>query len=266
MLGSDNHQANVYLNKVNRLSKKEKRFRGKHKRELENFPSPVNKLTLAKLEYLNKRLGTSLSPADLLKLKIHLDFENLYKYNDLVFPEKRAWYYKKLSQTGIAFISAYNEYLTVRNTVAKSKSDRYTVVDVWEGDNSEKHKFYVIPTKIDVLSPDPTVINMSEGSIDILSVFLNLDIGKEYDNRIYAAVSGSTYERALTHLIRQHGLTDIIVHIYSDDNINIEYFEELARRVSQYTNSMRLYVHYNTKSDDFGVPREMIEIETTRIK
>lgn len=268
MLGANNHQANAYLNKVNRSQRKEKRFKNKYRRSAENFPTPQSPLTMAKLAYLNKRLGTKLTLKDLLKLKIHLDMDSLYKYNELSYPPKRASYYRKLSAAGIAFISAYNDYLIVRNASSDPKIARYTVVDMFEGqdDGAEKFKFYVIPTKVDVMSVDPVVLNLAEGTFDILSVYFNLEIGKEYENRIYAAVAGSSYENALIHLIRQYGLVDIHVNIFSDDNIDISQYEKLYRTVIQYTNSMTLRVHYNDIGKDFGVPKDEIKVRTTYIK
>jgi hypothetical protein len=267
MLSSDNYEANVYLNKVNRKGRKLKSFREKGRRLIENFPSPSDKLSLAKLKYINGRLGTSLKLNDLVKLKIHTHFETLYRYNDLKFPEKKASYYKKLSNHGIAFISAYNDYLIVRNATKNDKIKRYTVVDLFESEvsDAEKFKFYVIPTKVDVMTTEPIVINMAEGTFDILSVYFNIDVDKEYKNRIYASVSGSTYEKALTHLIRQYGLVDIIVNIFSDDNIEISVYQKICQRIQRYTNSIEMKVYYNDIADDFGVPKDQIQTREVNI-
>jgi hypothetical protein len=269
MLSHDNHQANVYLKKVNKNTKKKKSFREKGRRALESFPSPSDKVSMAKLKYLNDRLGLSLTIKDLVRLKISTDFGSLYKFNDLTFPEKKRKYYEKLSLHGLAFISAYNDYLIVRNATENQSIKRYTVLDIFEGDitDADKFKFYVIPTQVNVMSTKPIVINLSEGSFDILSIYFNTEIDHKYKNRIYASVSGSSYEKTITHLIRQYGLVDIIVNIFSDDNIPIEDYEKLYRRIQRYTNSLVMKVYYNDaeKQKDFGVSKDKIKIREVYI-
>jgi len=262
MIGSDRHDANVYLNRINATARKAKRFKEKGRKAFVNFLSPNDKLSLAKLDYINGRLGTKLSLVDLMKLKIHTSLNMLLKSNEVVIPVKKERYYNDLSLYGICFISAYGDYVVVRNTTKSKKIGRYTMIDVFEGDmvDGEKFKFYIIPTKIDLMSPRPTVINMAEGGFDILSVYLNIEPRLSYENQIHVSVSGSSYERALIQLIRQYGLVDIAINFFSDDNIQLDVYQKICNRVRPYTNSLDARVIYNDLNDDFGVPKSQIKI------
>lgn len=267
MIGQDNFDANVYLNTVNRSILNSKKFKSKNKRNIVNFPVQEDRLSLAKLKYLNTRLGTNLNLRDLFKLKIHTDLKKLLFYNEVDIPLSKLKHYTDLANYGIAFISAYNDYLIVRNVTDSKKIKRYTNVDIFGNDvDGDKYKFYVVPTTIDIVSPEPTVINIAEGTFDVLSIYLNFDIDSKYDNHIYASISGSAYESTITHLIRQYGLVDIILNVFSDDNIKLDTYRNLCKRVSKYTNSLNMTVYYNSIGKDFGVPRSKIKLQRNIIK
>lgn len=259
MLDINSFEANVALNKINKKESKNKKYKNKSKRYLENFPSTNDKLSLAKLGYINNRLGLELTLKDLIKLKIHTNLNELLRMNEITVSKKREKYYDLLSIYGISFISTYNDYVNIRNTTNSDKIRRYSIVDIFE-DEEEKLKFYTIPTKIDVFSTEPIVINLAEGSFDILSVYYNLDIDREYGNHIFSAVAGSSYEKTLIHLIRQYGLIDIIVNIFSDDGIDLDAYKKLLKSIKKYVYNVEMKVYYNKKYKDFGVSKDQIEI------
>ena len=264
MLGHDNYQANVYLARINKESRKNKKFNIKGKRAISNFPNSNDKLNMLKLKYVNDRLGLELTNIDLMKLKINTNLEELYKLNYLKIPERKSFYYSQLSSHTVGFISSYNDYLICRNVSNNEKIKRYTILDIFEDDKSEeKFKFYVIPTHIDILSQEPIVINICEGTFDILSIYYNTDIGKDYDNTVYVAVCGSSYHSTITHLIRQYGLTDIIINIFSDSNIKPSEYENIHNSVKIYCNTIRTNVFYNDfhGEKDFGISKDNIIVK-----
>lgn len=267
MIDCNNYEANIYLNGLNKEALKEKRFTQKGARNIKNFPSPDDKLSKAKLKYINDRLGIKLTFKDLYKLKIHTNMNELFKYNDVSIDKKKEYYYKNLSDHGIAFISTYNDYVTIRNATGTDKIKRYTIVDIFEAeDDIDKFKTYNIPTKIDLLSISPIELILTEGSFDILSVFFNIE-NEDYFNKIYCSVSGASYERIINHYIRQHGLLDLIIKIYSDSEVELSYYEKIYKSIKRYTNSLEMYVYYNRKEKqkDFGVPKSEIQIEENYI-
>jgi hypothetical protein len=267
MIDCNNYEANIYLNGLNRQDVKEKRFTKKGARYLKNFPSPEDKLSRAKLHYLNKRLGIDLKMKDLIKLKIHTNMNELFKYNDVSVDKKKEYYYKNLSDHGIGFISTYNDYINIRNATGTEKIKRYTIVDIFDADDDvEKFKTYNIPTKIDLLSDDPIELILAEGSFDILSVFFNIE-DEDVFNKVYCSVSGASYERIINHYIRQFGLLDLVVKIYSDSEVELSYYERIYKNIKKFTNSLEMYVYYNKKSGqkDFGVTREEMDIQENYI-
>jgi|HigsolmetaAR203D_1030402.scaffolds.fasta_scaffold00719_17 hypothetical protein len=265
MLDCNNYEANIYLNSLNKQASKEKKFSRKLIRNIKNFPSPENKLSKAKLKYINDRLGLNLTFKDLYKLKIHTDMEELFEYNGITIPKNKEYYYRNLSDHGIGFISTYNDYIIIRNVTGTDKIRRYSIVDIFEDeDDIDKFKTYNIPTKIDILSPDPVELIMAEGTFDILSVYFNIEDEKEF-NRIYCSVSGSSYEKTINHYIRQYGLLDLIIKIYSDTGIELSYFEKIYKNIKRYTNSLEMFVYYNKKYKDFGVSKKEIDIQENYI-
>jgi len=267
MIDCNNYEANIYLNGLNKEAMKEKRFTVKGSRYIKNFPSPDDKLSKAKLKYINDRLGIKLTFKDLIKLKIHTNMNELFKYNDVPIDKKKEYYYKNLSDHGIAFISTYNDYVNVRNATGTEKIKRYTIIDIFDAeDDIEKFKTYNIPTKIDLLSEEPIELHLSEGSFDILSVFFNIEDEDEF-NKIYCSVSGSSYERIINHYIRQFGLLDLVIKIYSDSEVELSYYERIYKNIKKFTNSLEMYVYYNRmpKQKDFGVTKEEMKIEENYI-
>jgi hypothetical protein len=270
MIDADNYEANVYLSKLNKTKFGEKKFKYKDSRYIKNFPSSNTKESKAKVKYLNDRLGLSLELKDLVKLKIHTDMKDLYSKNEVKFPEKKEKYYSLLSDYGLCFVSSYNDYIIVRNATDTEKIKRYTMIDIFEDDiDGDKFKTYNIPTRIDILSPDTIEINLAEGTFDILSVYFNITKGhKDSFNKIFCSVSGSTYEKILTHFIRQYGLLNIVVKIYSDSNVTLTYYESIYKKIRNYVNHIEMHVYYNTveKEKDFGVSKDRIKIQENTIR
>lgn len=265
MIDCNNYEANVYLNNLNKQRSKEKRFIEKSTRYIKNFPSPKDKLSKAKLKYINKRLGLDLSFDDLFRLKIHTNMNELFKYNDVKVSKNKEYYYKNLSDHGIGFISTYNDYVIIRNVTGTEKIRRYTIVNIFEDDDDmDKFKTYNIPTKIDLLSDSPIELIMAEGTFDIISVFYNLE-NEDTFNKIYCSVSGSSYEKTINHYIRQYGLLDLVIKIYSDEGIELSYYERIYKNIKKFTNSLEMYVYYNKMYKDFGVSKKEIEVQENYI-
>jgi len=264
MLDCNNYEANVFLNTLNKIGSGNKEFSEKSAKNFKNFPSPENAISKAKLKYINNRLGLNLTFKDLYNLKINTDMLKLLKYNAIEYGKNKEYLYKNLSDHGISFISTYNDYLIVRNVTGSEKIKRYTIVDIFQNDDIEKFKTYNIPTKIDLLSNSPIELIMAEGTFDILSVFYNLE-NEDRINKIYCSVSGSSYEKVINHYIRQYGLLDLIIKIYSDTGIELSYYEKIYKNIKKYTNSLEMYVYYNKLYKDFGVPKKEIEINENYI-
>lgn len=227
-----------------------------------------NDLSRAKLNYINNRLGTTLSYSDLLENKIVLNLYDLIEANKIDKLTRHKYICDELDESFIGFISADNAYINMRNLrygkLRNKYIDRryinYNLVEKF--DNTEK--FYVLPTQIDLRNPEPIKLKISEGPFDILSIKYNMS--NETDNVIYAAILGSSYYAIVRYFLVKLGLTNLEVHIYKDADVLQSYFYDLAEILKPY--GIRLYLHSNVKNGndlfgkpikDFGVPLDMIE-------
>ena len=250
-------------------NKKNKKIGGKyiskHKKELLYCINDKNKVNDVKLKYINKRLDLDLTYNDLEDLKIILDFQNLIDYNKIQINDpKKQYYYDNLSKYGIAFISAYNDYVIVRD-ISKSNKLKRRYINVNIFDNYENvTKMYCIPTTIDLLSREPTVINVAEGVFDIISIYKNFDIDREYDNQIFVAACGAGIINTIIHYIKQYGIIDAKINIFSDADVDIKKYKKIDN-IKKYLINPKITVYYNKLNKDFGVTPNQIELISHKI-
>lgn len=242
------------------------KYRSKKSKTLVNVINSLSPLADKKLSYLNNRLGLNLTYEDIYNLKINLDLMELLKINEIKMTPDKEYYYQNLSDYGITFLSAYNDYVIIRD-VSKSNrlKKRYTNVNIFENyDNVTKA--YCIPTDIDLLDPDPCIINISEGVFDILSVKYNMKHNSKYKNQLYLAACGSGIVKTLMLYIQQYGLLNCKIHIYSDSDVALEKYSNL-NILKPYLKSPDITIHYNDMSGekDFGVPKNKIKEIKTKI-
>ena len=126
-------------------------------------------------------------------------------------------------------------------------------------------KLYCIPGEIDILDPEPADINIAEGAFSILGAYLHTNLGRDHRNNLWLANCGSEYNNTLTHIVKQFGLLDVCLHIWSDSEIKVSKYERLVKDLRGHMNFVSVQVHYNTKAEDFGHPAKMIEIETVEL-
>lgn len=239
------------------------KYKSKKSKSLINVINSSSSISEKKLSYINKRLGLDLTYEDLYKLKINLNLLELLNINEIEIPKDKSYYYSNLSDAGISFISAYNDYVIVRD-VTKSKilKKRYTNVNIFDNyDNVTKA--YCIPTYIDLLDPEPAIINIAEGVFDILSVKYNMKHSK-HKNQIYIAACGSGIIKTLISYIQQYGLLNCKINVYSDSDVSIDKYKKLEY-FKPYLKSPDITIHYNDMpgEKDFGVPKNRIkEIKT----
>jgi hypothetical protein len=243
------------------------KFKFKRAKALALFKSPESNINDFKIKYLNGRLGTELTYKDLNKYKICLDINNLLKLNKVNVPDDKTKYYNKLSLYGIGFISTYNDYINIRDaSVDLRLGRRYTNLNVFDS-KDDNRKYYNIPTKINILSTEPTVINISEGPFDIISVFHNLNIDREYENQIFCAAGGASMKSILQHFIQEYGLIDIKLNIFADGDVKLSAYKEILSFITPFILNSDTTVYYNEYKDekDFGVKKEKMKIISHKI-
>ena len=220
----------------------------------------------AKLDYINHRLGVNFRFEDLQDFKIQLglyDFLRGNYINTLAFKKEKC---DLLDQYSIGFLSMYSDYLICRDITQEQLTGlRYTMYRIRGKSTENDKKLYCIPTKVDLLDPHPADINIAEGTFSILGAYLHTKKGRDHPNNLWLANCGSGYKNTLLHVVKQFGLYDVNLHIWSDSEIGIRKYEKLVQDVQDRMNLRSCHVYYNSKAEDFGVPGNQIKVEHTEL-
>ena len=264
-LGYD-QSLNQNLNLLNKLSSNSSYFKDKVK----NFIVPVpaaNARNYMKLQYINNRLGTSISLEDCAEYKIVLTFSEFLAVNNIPVDTPDAMgsvlkssIVRTLDQRYLGFVSANNNKITFRDISPDGSGylGRYykVTLDIL---NRSPNTFYSLMSKFDVMYTEPINIHIAEGTFDILSVYLNL-APESSQNSLFFASCGYSFSTILKYLIYTGVNTDITLHIYSDnDKLDKDHLRLLGKPF--YQNWLdNVIIHRNVYGDekDFGVSKDRI--------
>lgn len=215
---------------------------------------PYNK---AKLDYINKRIGSSLTYESLLKLKIVLNLDDVIRSNNLQ-PTRHEFVIQLLSEHFVGFISYDNKYVIMRKyddvELYKSVNNRYIVYKLIQNDDNAKSN-YVIPSTVNTMDVQPVNIHITEGVFDILSVFYNLNKCNTIQN-IYIAAGGKSYYKALESILQDTGVVNYNIHFYPDGDVTDAYFHRTVMKQLYGLPYNSIIIHRNTypNEKDYGVP------------
>ena len=243
-------------NKV--ATKKMKKNLG-YKRDRANIYVPiadVNNRTRRKMNYVNNRLGLNLTPSEMSKHKIILDFKAFCVYNDIEKFHVSNGILNMLNDNYVGFLTVNNESIVFR-AIGKAKI-RYFKYKIFGEIFTQS--FYTIPSQVDLMSNIKTVIHISEGTFDIMGVKHNIEETKGCQN-MYIAVCSSDFLGAIKYIISNGVIDNFSIRIYSDNEKNrqLRFYEGLKRELSIWTKDIKVF--YNTKSKDCGVPKEFISLQ-----
>ena len=223
-----------------------------------NLPIPDNR---TKLKYINTRLGSELSIADLSTFKIQLSLLELIRINEIRKLSVKQSMATLIDENCIGFISMYNDYMICRDISADMKTGmRYYMYRISGKPDPDDLKTYCIPCDIDIMNPKSAVINIAEGPFSILGAYLNTDFGREKPNSIWVANCGSQYQNTILRICKQYGLLKVRINIWSDSEIKLSYYKKLYSQLKDRLDIRRMTVYYNDAADDFGHARKDIDI------
>ena len=218
-------------------------------------------LSKYKLNYINTRLGTSLTYKDCIRENIVLNLYDLLNENNITTYTRHPNIIEYLDSSFIGFLSIDRAFVNMRNleikdNLPKSIDKRYINYNVF-GKYDNTHRNYVIPTTLDLSNPEPVKLHIAEGPFDILSVYHNLR--QTQYNSIYSSINGNGYLGVLKFFIMTMKLVNLEIHYYVDNDVNdnlILYIAELIRPFN-----MNMFIHRNTypNTKDFGVPLSKIK-------
>ena len=234
-----------------------------------NFISDTD-LSRAKLTYINKRLGLNLTYDDLLQNKIVLNLGDLLSHNYVKTLTRYDSIVKQLDEYFVGFLSMDNGSLSLKNLVynkrelSKSINRRYTEYSIFDKVEDNSKRFYAIPTRCNLTSPDPIHVHVAEGGFDINSIFFNLR-GANRQQNIYTSVGGKAYLNVVKMYLKEIGLMNVVFHIYVDGEIptsDIQFIADMLRPLG-----IPVYIHRNMcpGEKDFGVTKDRIIEQVTRL-
>lgn len=248
-----------YNNSSIRKIKKSLRIKN-NKLDIKNPKVKDVKLAEEKRSYLNNRLGVDLSLDEWIRLKVVFNLIELLMENNLKEFTASKNTILTLHTNYVGFLTTANEFVNCRCIYPEGQRYyKYTLKEII-GDTK---KMYIIPTVIDLLTTEKVTINIAEGVFDILGIYLNHSI--THENQIYSAVCGCGFQTVVTHFIHLGLFGDNIrVNIFSDKDKNREFYDKLFDNISPFVGE--IYLYYNEKGKDYGVPKEEVSLLETRIK
>lgn len=231
-----------------------------NKRKIKLLPPLNTDITKTKIQYLNTRFGFDFSVQDLLDYKIVLNFYDFLKYNKIerYFSKRFKPVADGFDKQFVGFLSADNYYLTLRNIGKVDEiNKRYQNFNIFNVESTEIDKSYIIPNKVDILQKSKIIL--AEGIPDIIGIHNHI-YNRETDNNIFCAICGSGYEKSIKKFMRM-GLIHSDIDIYSDKEVEIEYYKRLKKQLNN-DNIFKgnLNVYYNKINKDFGETKDKIKL------
>lgn len=238
-----------------------------------SIPTEIDRL---KLSYVENRIGVKFTNEDISDMKIVFslyDFMNAnnikLKYDERVLNTIDRYY--------IGFLSSGNSYLLCRNVTDKEFKYKDSKLSNWiklplSKESSSCKCFYSISTPVDILTKDDITVNVTEGVMDILSIYYNL--GYSSSNTMNIAVTGKYYEQILLYLLSLGIVgSNVTLNIFADNDEEFnkkaknpttpEYFKQKLGKIFHLYGHVNLY--YNTYRKDFGYPKDKIKPKKIRI-
>ena len=212
-----------------------------------------------KLNYINTRLGTNFDYAELRKLKIVLNLNDLLADNGIQHVTRAKSIVEQLDINFLGFLSIDNAYLNMRRVcreglVFESIDKRYINYQIMDKvDTSER--FYTIPIAFNPYQSERIKIHIAEGPFDILSVYKNL---RMEEPGIYTSIAGSNYRGQALYFLENFKLPYVELHFYTDNDQKKSEMEGIHRYLLPM--NIPIYIHRNMKEGekDFGVSKENI--------
>jgi hypothetical protein len=227
----------------------------KYKPKLED---EANEFTPGIIQYFNNRFGSNYSNEEIVdKFKAITNADKFFGVNNFRVPVNNGGYPLYDFNNSIGFLSSDGSHVIFRD-ITNQQMKRYYNLNLFNEDFSTSNKLYNIKAGIDLMKDEITLV-ITEGIFDIIGVYEAFYKNMKTDNdHIFAAAAGKGYNAVISHYIRM-GFLNLKVIIYSDSDVNIEFFKNL-KMSSPYLKNSRLTIFYNNLEKDFGVPKERIRL------
>lgn len=236
-----------------------KSFRNSYNAITRNSIIPVKDTPeyLKKLDYINRRIGGSLTLHDIQSYKIILNLLDFLSANSITTYSRHMSIMEQLAFGFIGFLSVDSTHVTMRrlvpeNKVHESLQKRYTNYTI----NENGTQIYCIRESIDPSRPN--AICVAEGPFDILSLHYNFF--SPFMNKIMFASCGKGLEQVIRYLIYNKGMSlfNSVVHLFIDNDITSNDMMNYQRILSSI--GIPYVIHRNEFSGekDYGIPKDRI--------
>ena len=219
--------------------------------------------TVAKLNYINSRLGTKLDESSLVKYRIVTKLSEFLTFNKIDFDSVNGLNPNRLKfidNNYVGFLSMNRNHIIFRKITDNPYGRRYDKV-VINSRNIDPNSFYSIPSGFDIMYTGPMDIHIAEGPFDILSIYENLHNGASKQNELFYSVCGFGYSGVIKNLIRIGINTELNLHIYADnDKTDREILGMIKKNRSIVPSIKSICIHRNKSMNqkDYGVSKDFI--------
>ena len=226
-----------------------------------------------KIKYIEKRLGVEIPEEDYSKLKIISSLYSFLSLNHITTSAFKIPMMDIIEKKYVGLLSYGNSHILFRDITDQSEYRwiKYPITP----DSINNRLFYTIGGSLGLFTKETITVNLTEGVMDILSVYYNL--GYDKDNIMNIAVSGKYFDKIILYLV-DLGIvgSNIIINIFADNdavfgkkNVKANFSSSLA----YYRKTFHIYkylfkeinVYYNSIGKDVGVPREEISLIHNKI-
>lgn len=222
-------------------------------------------MAMRKLEVINKRLDTTLSLEEASNLKIIFNLKDFLYSNNIRELTRNPNIVDILDKYFMGFLSVDNSFITMRRLVPEGKlpefiDKRYVNYNVFgKIDNSCRH--YIIPVNVDTFKP--IKIYITEGTFDILSMYLN--VVEDKNQCIFSSIGGKSYYMMIKFFLEKFGFINIEFHLCPDNDVTDDYLSDIFYKLKPY--NIPLYIHRNISDGekDFGVCKSRIKEHVYRV-
>lgn len=236
---------------------------------ISNTYTSDNDNTAIKLDYINKRLGTSFTYQELRDLKVILNLYDVLNSNHITNLTRDKSIVDQLDANFLGFLSIDNAFCNMRRLcdkglVFESIDKRYINYKIFDKfDTSER--FYTIPTRVDLNSPSRIKLHIAEGPFDILSIYKNI---RHEEPGFYTSIAGSNYIGQIMYFLETFMLPYVEIHLYPDNDQygSMKSMERINQTLSIF--NMPLYIHRNMYpgEKDFGVSPDHIDEQIIQMR
>ena len=191
--------------------------------------------------YLRQRFKFNNMPFSSVKGLV-FDIDELIRINNIVLDEKVLKFKDYLQTNFIGFLTENNSCISLRNIDSKS-GFRYYKLNIQRSQLLDYYKLYGNGRQ-------SRHIIMAEGIFDIYSEHIYNILGLKDKAAIYIAALSTSYAAAIKSVVFNEQIYRPIIHILSDREIPIKYYEKIMKYNNHLIESMNVY--YNKTGKDFN--------------